>query len=379
MKTLVLLIFLLPILSFAQVVDFYVKPVNTNPGYASDEDSSYVLFNNTSPNNRLVLFFGGTGSSPDAYGAFLPYCAELGFHVISLSYLNSVAAASLSSSTDEYAFDNYRQEICFGTPASAAVDVDTLNSVFTRATNLLNYLNTTYPSDGWDNYLSGSEIDWTNIVVCGHSQGSGHAPYLARTYAVDRVIMFAGPNDYSDHFTASANWMETIGITPAFKHFSYCSLLDEVVDYEKQFSNASTMGLLALKDSIHVDNNSAPFNNSHILYTTQTPGFAILYHNSPTKNSVKNKEVWDYMLLTENLSFDEDELELLEFYPNPANDVLYIQSPIEDSNYKIFTMSGKLVQEGSISSDTPSIQVGSLCKGMHILRIGEFTAKFLVD
>ena len=164
-------------LSFAQVTDFYVKPVDTDPGYASDEDSSYVLFNNSSPNNRLVLFFGGTGSSPDAYGAFLPYCAELGFHVISLSYPNETAAASFASSSDLYAFDNYRQERCFGTPVSDAIDVDTFNSIFTRTTKLLNYLDVNYPSDGWDNYLSGTDVDWTNIVVAGHSQGSGHAPF----------------------------------------------------------------------------------------------------------------------------------------------------------------------------------------------------------
>ena len=46
---------------------------------------------------------------------------------------------------------------------------------------------------------------------------------------------------------------------------------------------------------------------------------------------------------------------------------------------KIFTLSGKLVQEGEVSNDNSEIYVGGLCSGVHALRIGELTAKFVVE
>ena len=95
-----------------------------------------------------------------------------------------MAAASLANDPDPLVFDKYRQEACFGTPVSDDVAIDSLNSIHTRAVNLLLYLDLTYPADNWGQYLATSvTLDWSRIIVGGHSQGSGHACYLAKQLA----------------------------------------------------------------------------------------------------------------------------------------------------------------------------------------------------
>ena len=84
------------------------------------------------------------------------------------------------------AFNKYRQEVCYGTPLSIEVAVDTLNSIYTRTVKLLNYLNITYPTQNWNQYLiNPTTLDWSKITVGGHSQGGGHACYFAKFNNVD--------------------------------------------------------------------------------------------------------------------------------------------------------------------------------------------------
>ncbi len=111
--------------------------------------------------------------------------------------------------------------------------------------------------------------------------------------------MFSSPNDYSNYYSNSANWLRTSGITAMNKHFAYLSLLDEIVPFNNQLTNLQGLGLYPLYDTTFVDISSSPYSNSHCLYTTQTPGLAILYHNSTMKLSSINNSVWTYMLTSD--------------------------------------------------------------------------------
>ena len=233
MKRYILLLqFLFCFICYGQVTTYYVQPIQTDASYSSTEDSSAISINSTTSINKLFLFIGGTNSSSSKdYNALRLHTAKLGIDFINLSYLNSVAAASLKNSNDSLAFNKFRQEICFGTANSDAVLVDSLNSIYTRTVKLLKYLKSTRPSENWSQYLLGDNtMDWSKIIVGGHSQGAGHAAYLAKKYRVERVLLFSGPNDYSDHFSNSANWLRQPGKTPVINHFAYLSLNDEVVD-----------------------------------------------------------------------------------------------------------------------------------------------------
>ncbi len=79
---------------------------------------------------------------------------------------------------------------------------------------LLEYLASDDPSAGWRNFLdpeSGHGIAWSQITVAGHSQGGGHAAYLATEFAVDRALLFGA--------TEPQPWTANGSATPPERYF----------------------------------------------------------------------------------------------------------------------------------------------------------------
>lgn len=368
---------------FSQINTFYVKPILTDINYAAVQDSHLVVRNTTSNINKLFLFIGGTGSNTQSYQTISNFAGNLGYDVINLSYPNTVAAASLGSSSDSMVFNKYRQEVCYGTPLSPDVTVDTLNCIYTRTIKLINYLNTTYPTQNWNQYLiNPSTLDWSKIAVGGHSQGSGHACYFAKFNDVDRVLMFSGPNDYSNYFSNSANWLRTSGVTAMSKHFAYLSLLDEIMPFNKQLINIHGLGLYPLYDTTYVDISSSPYSNSHCLYTTQNPGLAILYHNTTTKFSLINNVVWTYMLtsaITTNI-IEVKESNVISIYPNPTFSIvnIYSEGNLFNKSFFVQNIAGQTVLTGKSSNNNLlTIDFSPLKNGMYFISIDNKTFKII--
>lgn len=367
---------------WGQVETIYVRPVQTHSGYDPSEDSSAVSWNSGVQAERLVLFLGGTWSSSSAdYNALRLFSAGLGFDFINLSYPNDVAAASLADDPDTLAFDKYRQELCFGEPVSADVDVDSLNSIHTRAVNLLRYLDQTFPAQDWEQYLAtDSTLDWSRIIIGGHSQGSGHACYLAKHFAVDRVLLFAGPNDYSDLYTNSAHWVRQAGETPASRHYSYLSLNDETVAYAKQVEVVSGLGMLQNDDSTHVDGLSSPYGSSHCLYTTQPPGLVLLNHNAPVMLSAINIEVWTYMLTyaSSTSAGKHDSGQAFSAFPNPTSSIFYVSIPgaPQGTVFTLYDATGCIMHHGRAStSERFIIDVSGFSPGVYFVTMDERTIR----
>jgi len=374
-----ILLFVIATTAFSQISTFYVKPIQTDVGYAAVQDSHLVVRNTTTNNNKLFLFIGGTGSSTIAYQSISNFAGNLGYDVINLSYPNTVAAASLGNSPDSMVFNKFRQEVCYGTPVSPDVTVDSLNSINTRTIKLINYLNTTYPTQNWNQYLMNpTTLNWSKIAVGGHSQGGGHACYFAKFNDVERALMFSSPNDYSGYFSNAANWLRTTGVSSMNKHFAYLSLMDEVVSFSNQLTNLQGLGLFPLYDTTYVDNASSPYSNSHFLYTTQPPGLAILYHNSTTKISLINNSVWTYMLtsiIPTGLIVINDNTDLL-IYPNPTYSLVNIssKSTLFDSAYTVKNVAGQTILSGKfIDTNGCNIDFSSLENGLYFITIGNRT------
>ena len=368
----------------AQINTFYIKPVLTEPNYSAAQDSHMLVRNTAINKDKLFLFIGGSNSETRNYKRIAEFAGNLGFDVINMAYPNSVTAVSLANSSDSLVFDNYRQEIAYGTNLSAAVSVDSLNAIYTRLVHLLNYLETTYPSQNWSQYLATSKtLNWSKIIVGGHSQGAGHAAYLAKYESVERVLMFSGPNDYSNHFAQPANWLGRPGLTPANRQYAYLSLYDEIVDFSKQLSNLSDLELYPATDTVHVDATNNPFLNSHCLYTTQSPGIAILNHNSTVKLSALNNSVWEY-LLTSPVSTDLKEIEelpLFSIYPNPVNSPLNIQikKDLVGKTYYIRNSLGQIFWSDKINDFSIRINLDDFVSGAYFLSIGQQTTMFIKE
>lgn len=271
-----------------------VQPIQTDGNYAAADKKHYVVRNTQKHLNKLLLFIGGSSSNPADYNLISDHGATIGLDVINLSYPNEVAAAPLGSSSDKFIFDNYREEVCFGTPVSNAVTVDVFNSITTRATKLIQYLKATYPAQNWGQYLTAANtLQWSKIIVAGHSQGSGHACYLGKKNLVDRVVMFSGPNDYSSYYAAAGNWLTVSGQTPLTKQFALLHTQDEIVPFSNQVVNLKGLGLLeANQNPTLVDNLLAPYSNAHVLSLNI---LALSNHSSTVGGNALLPNVWTYL------------------------------------------------------------------------------------
>jgi hypothetical protein len=286
-----------PIPAKGDNISILVQPNKTDVNYSTAEKNHYVVRNTVTHLNKLLVFIGGSYSDPADYHLISDHGSTIGLDVINLSYPNNVATAPLGTSSDKFIFDNYREELCFGTSVSNEVSVDVLNCITTRATKLLQYLNKTYPDQNWGQYLTATNtLQWSKIIVAGHSQGSGHACYLGKKNLVDRVVMFSGPNDYSTYFSAAANWLTMSGQTPLTKQYSLLHTQDEIVPFSNQVANLRGLGLLATgQNPTLADNLTTPYSNAHSL-SLNIP--AISYHSSTIGGNAILPAIWTYMLTT---------------------------------------------------------------------------------
>lgn len=379
-------LFFLTVSVSAQVDSFFVYPNQTDPLYIVAQDSHFVAHNPAVTQiNKLVIFVGGTGSSPKRIKYFPTLVANEGYHIISVAYPNSVAAVTCDSSVNVNCFDNYRQELMFGTPVSGIISVDSLNCIYTRALKLIQYLSVTFPAEGWTQYLNGSTFQWSKIITAGHSQGSGHAAYLSKFYSIDRVLMFSGANDYSLYYSAPAPWITATGQTPASSLFSFLHLGDESVGFANQYLIVAGFGMLSGgDDSTLVDNITTPYFNSHCLYTNSTPqtpgpsakhGSTVVDLRTPL-DSFGNPlftPVWRYML-NQSLTIGIQEQTATEgiiLYPNPTEAHLNIHLPF-NANYsiKIYDFNGQLCFSDSLMySSSFTVDVSSLSVGIYVVQI----------
>ena len=89
-----------------------------------------------------------------------------------------------------------RREILEGVDHSSLVSVSASDGADNRLRKLAGYLkaNSLTLPEGLDE----SKIDWSQMMVSGHSQGAGHAYYLAKNTGVKGACFLSGPFDSAD-------------------------------------------------------------------------------------------------------------------------------------------------------------------------------------
>jgi hypothetical protein len=349
--------------SFGQLSTFYVQPWQTDNAYPASADSNYVAINTSVTSiNKLLFYIGGTNSSPKRTTLFLNLAANLGYHVISLTYPNATPIqTACGSSSDVNCYTNFRQEACYGTPVSSAISIDTLNSLHTRAVKLIQYLNTTYPTQNWGQFVLGNSLDWSKMVTSGHSQGAGHALYFANINNIDRCIMFSGANDFSNFYNAPPNWISGSFSTAKNRIFSFLHLQDDGVPYSSQIQVTQALGLwTGGDDSTLVDNLNIPYNNSHLLYTNETPQSMLItpYHNSTVidmwtpldnLNNPKFTNVWTYLLttnITTSISEPIGNKNKISIFPNPFTSKIQLNNITGFEDFLLINSLGQVIWTG---------------------------------
>src|SRR5262249_42246350 len=77
------------------------------------------------------------------------------------------------------------------------------NNVTERLSTLLWFLRDSLPAQAWGDFIQTSNLfpaailmNWSKVVLVGHSNGTGVVSYLANSHKVDRLLMFNGPVDF---------------------------------------------------------------------------------------------------------------------------------------------------------------------------------------
>ncbi len=260
----------------------------------------------------MLLFLPGTGAAPTAYQDIVKLGASRGYHGIGLSYPDTLSAAdACAGDTNPECTALFHDEILTGNQVSPHVDVDVPNSIVQRTTDLLAYLNKTFPLEGWGQFLTNGAVNWSLVEVGGHSQGSGHAAFLGKLFTVDRIAMFSGVPDLFEGKTAP--WVGRPGMTPASSENGFGSVNDNLVPIQIQYNSWTAIGMDAFGAPTSVDGTMPPFGGTHELNTSAAPGIQDpsfpqknINHSVPIADEVTPltatgapvfAPVWTYMLL----------------------------------------------------------------------------------
>jgi hypothetical protein len=294
------------------------RPSVTDPAITQFNDRHYsVVDPAVTGRGRLVLFLPGTGATPFLYREFPKNAARLGFHALGLMYPNDSAINVLCQQfapSDPDAAGNARLEVIDGSDRVSFLTVNSINSIQNRLLKALQYLQATYPSQGWGQYYSGSSVLWDKLIVCGHSQGSGMAAMLAKTRGTDRCIIFTG----MDWWTGGTpprpyNWMFTSPQTPVDRWYSFAHERDQFLDFAEMQAAAAALDVSRYGPHERVESSSAGFGSRHFLSTNLEPAPAqsSSYHGCPVVDAATPmqsdgvtpvlKPVWDYLLLHDTL------------------------------------------------------------------------------
>jgi len=291
-----------------QLFEYLILPSATNSAINTYNNAHEVLIDTrTVLQNKLFVFLPGTTGMPTAYKLIVKKAASLGYHSIGLMYPNSADIyTAAANSTDNSLFGKCRQEIFDGIDHTSGVSVDQNNCIQNRLLQLLLYLKNHYPTQHWEQFLPNNEIDWSKIIIAGHSQGGGHAFYIAKKVAVAKAIAFSSI-DWNSSLGMSADWIFQTGATPINKYFSFNALKDQIFSYTNVVTQLNDLGLQGT--AISIDTNNPPYNNTHTLTTNATPAFNLLFpdHNITSLDTYVPKDVlgnesssfanaWEYLL-----------------------------------------------------------------------------------
>ena len=253
-----------------QLVLHVVAPQATDPAIDRALDNHYVWLDPAArTNHKLLVFMPGSATPPAGYQLVQREAAQLGYHVIGLMYVNSVALARACPVTPDpdACFEDVRLEILDGIDRSPVVDVNEPNSIDNRLTKLLEYLSARYPEEGWSRFLAHAKPKWSRIAVSGHSQGGGQAAMIAKLRVVARVVMFSSVPD-KGHTTLAIPWVAT-HVTPAARYWGLAHDRDPA--FPPIRANWDSLGMDAFGAAVAPETSEPPYDFTHMLVTDLVP------------------------------------------------------------------------------------------------------------
>ncbi len=206
--------------------DAAISPLTGLPGAATRRLDHFVAFDAGRSNGYLYVHLAGSGGLPENSVVFARHAAARGFHVVSLAYPNWPSVRELTGrSGDGAAPGAVREERIFGVDASPRVEVGASDAIVHRLVRLLEWLDARHPDEGWSRFLAGGDPAWPRTVFGGHSQGAGHAAYLAQQFGLAGAVLLGGPGDFVGGIGV-ADWLFRPSVTPAGRMYGFVHELD---------------------------------------------------------------------------------------------------------------------------------------------------------
>lgn len=290
------------------VVTYEVAPAITAAGLSGPQDPDLAAVDPAVPQNgELFVFLPGTGGQPDCCRDLIETAARTGFLAVGLAYLNAQAVGRICGD-DLTCYATVRQDDFDGSAPSPFSHVDATDSIQARLVDLLRYLASSHPSQGWEQFIDGAAPAWSRIVVAGHSQGGGDAAYIAKIRQVEGVVLLAAPVDSSTGYPpVAADYLTTGHLTPLARYVGFDHTRDPF--HDKIVADWAALGLQSFGPARSVDGDRSPFGGSHELLTSTTvppgPAPVLATHDStavdsqtPTcpDGSTAFVPVWRYMM-----------------------------------------------------------------------------------
>lgn len=301
----------------------FVRPSSADPAiscfdtphriYLRSDLTSDRISTESSSRNELLLWLPGTAlesadakspadatNSREGAEAFCRLAAQLGYHVISLRYPNSLSATAARTDAEDE-FERFRLAIITG-GTSKHITVARADSIEQRLIKLLQHLAADRPKENWHQFLTAdATIHWERIAVAGQSQGGGHAALIALHHRVARVVCTGAPKDFNARLNAPAAWLGRESATPKSRFFTLNHLQDrQGANAQQQLQNLRALRLDAFGPPVDVDTAQPPYRHSRILQTN-FPGTKQNSKEAHTsviswRNAATFERVWRYML-----------------------------------------------------------------------------------
>ncbi len=380
------MLFVFAQIHFAQRQSALIAPQTTDPNISTNLNNHYVSINRgVAPKNQLFVFFPGTGGVALNYMEVNNTAADLGFHAVNLTYPNDEAVNDLCGfpNTNLDCYANVRLETVDGADRTTLVNVNRANSIENRLIKLLIYLRNNAPNDNWGQFLiDDNTLNWSKIIVSGHSQGGGHAGIIGRYHAVVRVVMFAAM-DFNGFANAPANWIGVPASTPNAsapdKFWAFSHTRDETVNFTLLSTRIWTAyGMPNFGAIVNVDGNSAPYNNTHSLTSNiecdNFHGCVAADARLVRQNGVPVfKPVWEYLLSNTTAPFTINSVGFLRVNesvnrPRVGVSTKYFRLSIAGNN---FDANSKAVVNG-IETETEFVNANTLRAKLPSGKLGAF-------
>ena len=309
----------------AEVTSFPVLPSATDPAIKTFDYAHWIYVNRdilvehkaglAPDRHELYLFLPGThekgkprGAGSQGPGAFCSLAADLGYHVISLTYPDDIPASICRNDRDPKAFEDFRLAIIQG-GHSKHISISRTESVENRLAKLLLHLQAIRPKEAWGQFLNADDsVKWERLAVGGQSQGGGHAVLIGIKHRVARVICTGAPKDYDQRLDRPAAFYGETSATPKNCFFAFNHRQDWAggTSPPQLLQNLQALELDAYGSPADVDAEVSPYHHSRILIT----GYPVVTLSGPQsegsltahfsmlspQNAERWKPVWTYLL-----------------------------------------------------------------------------------